>query len=344
MRRVIRRPALVVVCAMALVAAGCADNQSVSATRSNDAVGATAVVSTTAMTDSTVAPAIEVPTTYVPVTTVAPTTEAPPVTEAAATTAPTTAPTTVVTEAPTTTVAAGIPSGWVEGSFPEGSMAGCCEYSYWTGTPSPAFPDDPAAPLADGVYTAAVVAPWTAAQPNQLSIEVRRIEQCTILGEAACIEPGPYVDTDVITADSPTRTLTVALDDTLAVGLSGFDNCRSLSKSANGNDLVALFAAFDSAYRSEIGSKLAAGEPEEQIAAELTAAPASGFEPISPVDCGGVFVFRSGDAPPLLMQVIAGYIDDNNRPPLTPTDQIHLVSIVVTNGQPSLYFYSGFYS
>lgn len=336
MRRATRRPALTVMCAAALVAAGCAEKQSVSTTRSNDAVATTGVAITTEVPASTVAPITEVPTTYAPVTTYAPTTVAPPITDAATTTA--------VTEAPTTTVAAGIPSGWVEGSFPEGSMAGCCEYSYWTGTPSPAFPDDPAAPLADGVYTASVAVPWTAAQPNQLSIEVRRIEQCTILGEAACIEPGPYVDTDVITADSPTRTLTVALDNTLAVGLSGFDNCRSLSKSANGNDLVALFAAFDSAYQTEIGSKLAVGEAEEQIAAELTAAPASGFEPISPVDCGGVFVFRSGDAPPLLMQVIAGYIDDNNRPPLTPTDQIHLVSIVVTNGQPSLYFYSGFYS
>ena len=93
-----------------------------------------------------------------------------------------------------------------------------------------------------------------------------------------------------------------------------------------------------------IGAPLTAGATQDDILATLAAGPVNGFE-ISDPDCmAGLLEFRSGDAPPLLLQVLTNYSEDGSQPLLTPTDLIRLVSIDVHDGQTTLGFYAGFLS
>ena len=323
-----QRSGRLVVLVVALVAvAACGTDSGVRSRRADDVTiptTSTVEVTTTTTSTSTTVPAITLPSTTMPPST---------------TVAPTFAPTTTVE--PTTTIA-GVAAGWTDGALPAGMLDGCCE-DLWTGTPSPPFPDDPNAALPDGIYSACVAAPWTSTQPNQLTIDVYRIEQCSVIGGDACYG-GPYVDSDVSTAPEPVRTYTVTLDQNVAITLGGFDVCSPVTKHGNGNDLVGVLQAFDTAYQSVIAGPLTSGATQDDIVASLGGGPVQGFEVADPTCLAGLLEFRTGDAPPLLLQVLTDYREDGTSPPLTPTDLVHLVSLDQHDGLTTLGFYAGFYS
>lgn len=319
------------VVATGLVLAACGADSGVRAGRSDDQATTTMSTLEPTTTTASTTTTTDVPITL-PATTIPPTTAVP--------TVPPTIP--PPTEAPTTTLG-GVAAGWAAGPIPPGALDGCCEF-LWAGAPSPAFPADPAAPLADGQYSAAASVPWSPANPNQLTVDIRRVDQCIVLGDEACVYGGPYADSDVSTAPNPVRTETINLDEHVAVVLGGFDMCASAVKAANGTDMVALLQAFGVAYDAVIGGPLAAGTSQEDVLAAITAAPSNGFVVADPDCLAGLLEFRAGDAPPVLLQTLTGYLDDGSRPLLTPTDLIRLVSIDQHNGLVTLTFYAGFRS
>ena len=236
-----------------------------------------------------------------------------------------------------------VPGGWVEGSGPPDVLAPCCQIM-WTGTPSPPVPADPSAPLPDGLYSATVAAPWSPSAPNQLTVELSRIELCSVLGADGCGFAGPYAPNDVSVAPEPVRTSTVTLDANVAVVLGGFDLCAAVTKTANGADLAALLREVDAAYAAAIAGPLSTGASEEEVLATFAQGPVHGFELADPQCMAGLLQFRSGDAPPLLLQTLTGLADDGSRPLLAATDMIRLVSVHQQAGRTTLGFYAGFMS
>ena len=99
-------------------------------------------------------------------------------------------------------------------------------------------------PLADGPYALTMQGPDDPTPP--LELELFRFEQCALLPEFSC-EPPPsgveYTPTQLGIEASPSRTLTVALDDHLRVVVVGWDDAtleddRFVIEQANGTALA----------------------------------------------------------------------------------------------------------
>ena len=243
------------------------------------------------------------------------------------------------------------PSGWQPFELTTGGVIAPKAEENWTGVPSPPLPSAGQS-LADGIYPADAVA-WEPQDPESLGIEVQRLDLCTALPEDACINYGdPYQPTELGVDESTTLPLTIALDDSVGVVMVGYE-CTTIVKRGNGADLSALYSAFDSSYTSTIASQLAPdGSNDQSIIEALTKAPANGFSGAG-TDCPENFdnglVFKSGDAPPILMQTITGFVyndstGDYDRPPLTPLSATGLETIEVKDGHMTLYIYAGFFS
>ncbi|MCU1392883.1 MAG: hypothetical protein JWM34_1311 [Ilumatobacteraceae bacterium] len=336
------------VAALALAAAVTACGSSNSGVSTGKAVQSeTSVVSASSGPDDTTATTDTVP--FVPPITEGPTTEPPP-TEA--TTTPTEATTVEVsipplTAPPTTgpsTTGPAVPGGWTSvDTFPNEVFPPFDE-SNWTGVPSPALPAA-GQPLADGLYPVSPGAtPWSASNPNVLDLSVEKLVPCTQLPDQ-CIDTGdPFEPTELGVDPNDPYDLSLPLTAALAVGLTGYD-CQPSDKTGNGADLAALFTAFDTAYNRTVFPIVSSGG---DAIATLTAAPADGFSGES-LDCSGGLLFKSGDAPTLLLQTAynENFDADGNSlgiMPLTVTDEIHTDTLVVKDGKMTLYLYAGFFS
>jgi len=250
--------------------------------------------------------------------------------------------------APTPTLSpAGI--GWTQvATFPNEVFPPFDE-SNWTGKPSPALPAT-GTKLADGIYQASVATPWSSANPNSLDIVVKRLEACTKLPAANCVSEGdPFQATDMGVDNAASLALTVPLDGTVKVGLTGYD-CDPVDKTGNGADLAALLAAFEQGYTGVIVPQINAGTAPEDIINNLNTSPAQGFTGHDPSCENGGFdlVFHDGDAPPLLLQqVVNTQFSDGEvvgTTPFAPTDLVRLDTVQVSGGAMTLFFYAGFYS
>jgi hypothetical protein len=285
-----------------------------------------------------------------PATTEVSTTDAPETTEAETTEPETTEP--ASTEPATTESSPPLfPAGWQPFELTAAGVIAPKAEDNWTGVPSPPLP--PAGqPLADGIYPADAVA-WEPQDPESLGISVQRLDLCTDLPEAACINYGePYQPTELGVNASTTLPLTIALDDTVGVVMIGYE-CTSIVKKGNGADLSALYTAFESAYTSTIASQLTPdGSNDQAIIEALTKSPTNGFSGAS-TDCPENFdsglVFKNAAAPAILMQTITGFVyndstGDYDRPPLTPTSATGLETVEVKDGHMTLYIYAGFFS
>lgn len=260
-----------------------------------------------------------------------------------ANTEPATTPPTPPTEAPTTTTTPGVASGWMHVvTFPEEVFPPYFE-SNWTGVPSPEI----SSPLADGFYVATVAKAWSADRSDALDIVLQQLVACTDLPADNCVNSGVPYRPDELGLSSGLFPMTIPLDASIGVGLTGFD-CVSDNAFANGADLATLLTHFNSAYTATITPALADGV---DIAAQLNASPAQGFSGTDS-SCGAdgySIVFHDGDAPPLLLQTLSyPGIDANGnnagRVPLTPTDVVRLNAVQVIAGVMTFYFYAGFYS
>lgn len=269
--------------------------------------------------------------------TVAPTTSA--VAPTTSTVASTTS-TTSTTEVSTTTVNP-VNAGWsaVE-SLPGESFPPCCG-SNWSGSPSPVLPDSGEIP--DGIYHASRVQ-WSADDPATLVIDVRRFEQCAVLPEGGC-EPLPdgyeYQPDELGLSDESVRRLTITLDATVRVAVTGWSSDAVLSE-ASGTDLVGLRVALDAAYAEAIAAPFLAGGEPDAIVAGLQESPAYGFGPPSVPDFYGALVYSYDAAPPLLFQYAFEYTDVELAP-IDPSAMLFLTSIEIDQGVMSLYFYAGYY-
>ena len=345
--------------AMLIAVAACGDSKSGVSVREADQTETTPATDTTPIdtgaVDTSAADTVATTADSEPPTSTVSTTDASDTTEPATSEPETTAPAT--TEPPTTepatteptTSAPVFPPGWQPVDFfNDGVIAPKAEEN-WSGVPSPPLPPT-GQPLADGIYPADAVA-WDPANPASLGIIVQRLDQCTALPENACVSFGdPYLPTELGVNESTTLPLTVALDDTVGVGLVGYE-CTPIAKRGNGADLAALFTAFNSAYTSTIAPQLTPdGHNDQAIIDAITAAPTAGFSAAAATcpDLGEQgLVFKAGEAPPILMQLITGFIDTDSgyeRPPLTPITATYLESVEVVNGHMTMYFYAGFYS
>ncbi|HEY4332481.1 MAG TPA: hypothetical protein VGM78_07925 [Ilumatobacteraceae bacterium] len=300
-----------------------------------------------------------------PVVTAAPTTTEPATTTSPATTvAPTTtttapAPTTTVPPETTTTVAATttvpaaptVPGGWQNAASFDPAVYAPLDEGNWLGVPSPALPAA-GQPLADGIYEAVVATPWSAADPGSLSVIVHRLDLCTNLPADGCTNLGdPYMPNELGPNEANPLPLTIPLDASIAVGVTGFE-CQPVYKTGNGADLANLFTAYDAAYSAAILPQVQAGTDVNTILSSIIASPSNGFSD-SDATCGGPtamgIVYQSGDSPPLLLQTVADQEFDSNgtltkSDPLTPTTTAYLNAIQVKDGVMTLYFYAGFYS
>lgn len=310
----------------------------------------TSAVDTTAVETS----AVDTVDTTEPETTDVATTEATESTEPETTEAETTEPETTEpasTEPATTAAAPLFPAGWRPAELPESQVIAPKAEENWTGVPSPPLPAS-GEQLADGIYPADQVA-WEPQDPESLGITVQRLDLCTDLPEDACINYGePFQPTELGVNESTTLPLTISLDDTVGVVMIGYE-CTSIVKSGNGADLSALYAAFDSAYSSTIASQLAPDASNAQAIVEaLTKSPANGFSGAAtscPENFDSGLVFKSGDAPPILMQTITNFVynestGDYDQPPLTPLSATGLESVEIKDGHMTLYIYAGFFS
>ena len=337
--------------AMLFALAGCgSDSKSGVTVKGADQSGTTEAVDTTAV-DTTVVDTVE---TTAPETTDVDTTEAAETTAPETTEPDTTPPDTTEpasTEPATTESAPLFPAGWQPSDLPDSQVIAPKAEENWTGVPSPPLPAS-GEQLADGIYPADQVA-WEPQDPESLGITVQRLDLCTDLPEDACINYGePFQPTELGVNESTTLPLTVSLDDSVGVVMIGYE-CTSIVKKGNGADLSALYTAFDSAYTATIGSQLAAdGSNDQAIIEALTKAPANGFSGASttcPENLDNGLVYKTGDAPPILMQTITGFVyndatGDYDRPPLTPLSATGLEVVEVEDGHMTLYIYAGFFS
>jgi len=337
--------------AILVALAGCgSDSKSGVTVKGADQSETTEAVGTTAVDTS----AVETVETTEPETTDVATTEATDTTEPETTEPETTEPETTEpasTEPATTESAPLFPAGWQPSDLPDSQVIAPKAEENWTGVPSPPLPAS-GEQLADGIYPADQVA-WEPQDPESLGITVQRLDLCTDLPEDACINYGePFQPTELGVNESATLPLTISLDDTVGVVMIGYE-CTSVVKKGNGSDLSALYAAFDSAYTTTIGSQLAADASNDQTIIEaLTKSPANGFSGAAtscPENFDSGLVFKTGEAPPILMQTITGFVyndatGDYDRPPLTPLSATGLETVEVKDGHMTLYIYAGFFS
>lgn len=183
-------------------------------------------------------------------------------------------------------------------------------------------------------------------------IEVERLDPCNSLTADTCISVGdPFLPTELGINKATTISMTIRLDGSVGIGFIGFE-CGPVDAYGNGADLAALFSAFDGAYMSVIAAQLAAGLDPSAVAAVIVASPTGGFSGAAltcPANGDSGLVFRSGDAPPILMQTITASTYDqatgtSTNAPLTPVTATRLNTVEVVGGKMTLLFYAGFFS
>lgn len=312
-----------------LVVAACSSEQVTSNTAPTETLPA---ATTTAPAPTTVSPPSAPPSTTPP--TGAPT--SPPPTTAAA-------PTTV---APPTT--ARPPEAWVltdlfAGAAVQGYSGNwCCDDAR-----SPAWPDDPAAPLADGFYAATLTQPW-APGDTVLHVRVQRLDPCTELPADTCnLNDDPH---EMGLDPNGVREFEVPLDASTAVVVTGFD-CPSndpvdrQNKLGTGAGLRQLWESYTADYAAVIAPLVAAG-------ADLYADPqpfggGSGDGFITEADTcppemvgAGPLRYVRGDAPMLLLQTVT----DEAGESLDAHELVRLSGAWYLAGTPTFMFYAGFYS
>jgi hypothetical protein len=176
-------------------------------------------------------------------------------------------------------------SGWRQASerFPALAFIACCGAD-WQGEPSPPVPTDPAVPLPAGIYNVRAVVDQQSADDfvdGAITLEVRPYTRCNELGEFECSGDPPYDDADLGVPTDAARTIDVVLDDTLDVGVAGFecedDQLLVDEQVATGTDVATLFAELDRAYDITFGERLRGGVDPAQLADDLAASPTAGF-------------------------------------------------------------------
>ncbi|MGZ4764498.1 MAG: hypothetical protein ACXV6M_02445 [Ilumatobacteraceae bacterium] len=234
-----------------------------------------------------------------------------------------------------------IASGWTDfEAMPSEAFPPCCA-STWEGTPSPPLPRK-ADPIPDGIYHATRVA-WSATDPTTMVVDVQRFEACGLLPSGSCEPPPvgePFLAGQLGISLKPVRRLTITLDDSVRVGLIGFDT-DIVKRQATGAELVPLLVELDRAYNEVLAAPLLAGGDADSIIAGLQRTPAEGFGP-SPRDSFGSLVFSYDGAPPVLMQGPFDYTG-SGRQPIDATSVVSLRAIQFDRGVVSLYFYAGYY-
>jgi hypothetical protein len=224
-----------------------------------------------------------------------------------------------------------------------GALAGhqavppCCA-SDWYGVPSPPLPAD-GGPLLDGEYY--IRAEWPAEIGDVIELEVYRFESCSELPEGTCEVPE---DPEALGVDrSYYVALTVPLDDSTGVVLSGFSGLRGDSivtaAMGTGTALAHLAQAVEQAYADVFAARLDAGEFAPDIVDDVRAHPVAGFGPAEGAE--GV-VYEAYGAPPLLFQSPFAYTEPPS--PIRGSDVLYLTSLSIADGRPTLYVYAGFYS
>jgi hypothetical protein len=278
------------------------------------------------------------PATEPPTTALAPTTEptspptTPPATDAVMTTSPSTAHT-ATTDVPPA-------SHWMDSDFVPGVSYQAYSGNWWgEAGPSPAAPAQGEAP-ADGFYAATLLAPWSPKQPDHLSVRIQRFELCTELPDGCAdmepdemnLDPSWQLDVDV------------PLDATTNVVVQGF-LCWDApeQKQGTGHELLDLFRAYTSDYRTVVVPKLGGPTAGWDVAQEIAAAPEGGFvgeQELCPDGNAGPLRYVHEDAPVLLLQTVT----DFDGGPLDATELVQLNGVQFTDGVPLFYFYAGFYS
>ncbi len=174
-------------------------------------------------------------------------------------------------------------------------------------------------------------------------VDVQRFEACGLLPADACEPPPvgePFLAGQLGISSDPVRRLTITLDDSVRIGLTGFDT-DLVKRQATGADLVPLLAELDRAYKEAVAAPFLAGGDPDTIIAGLQQHPAQGFGP-SPRDAYGALLFSYDGAPPVLMQGPFAYTD-SGRQPIDATSVISLTAIQFDHGAVSLFFYAGYY-
>ena len=203
------------------------------------------------------------------------------VTESTTVATTTISPTTTTTTTPVPAVA----SGWqrADGAFPQLAFAACCGLNWEEGEPSPSVPADPDEPLPPGMYNVRSVFDDQAVDDyadGVLALELRPYTRCTELVEFGCFDP-PFADNELGVPNTAARTIEVALDDSVRVGLHGFrcvDGQLELETwFGTGADLATLTSELGAAYETAVAAPLRAGVSPEQVAADLAANRTAGF-------------------------------------------------------------------
>ena len=96
----------------------------------------------------------------------------------------------------------------------------------------------------------------------------------------------------------------------------------------------------DQAYADVFAARFVAGEDPAAIVVDVRANPTGGFSPA--VDDSRGFVFTPQTGPPLLLQAVFPYVDDQ-RVAGRGTDVLAIRSIEVVDGQVTAYVYAGYY-
>jgi hypothetical protein len=238
------------------------------------------------------------------------------------------------------------PVGWqpIE-ALPSLAYPPCCG-SNWSGAPSPAIPADAATPLTPGIYHAQRIA--SDAATDSITFEVARFEACSVAPTITCDSDGAF-DPDEMGVEEPAaRGYTLALDDSVRVGVSGFV-CENDQQTATGTELQAMFVAFDRSYDQLLGGPYTAGESIDELRDALADTPTGGF---AQPECSSGLVGENdlvwtGDVGPgVLLQVQLAYDSDGGQqvvPKSASAEFVRLNAIeIAADGSPTLYFYAGY--
>jgi hypothetical protein len=245
--------------------------------------------------------------------------------------------------------------GWQRATDPPPGLAylPCCGTD-WEGEPSPAIPEDPAAPLVPGVYNLRAPGdeePIPYLVDGVLTLDVRPYVRCAELPEFGCSGEPPYRDDELGVPRQVGRTVEWMLDDEVKVRIEGYvcaaDEIGLDPWIGAGGDLAALFAELDAAYESSIAAPLRSGVAPADVLEQLIADPASGF---FAVDCPSYtsLVWRPSSGPPILVPLVLDLPAEMPAPdpiPSAATAWIHPTALVVdAQGVETLHFYAGFLS
>ena len=192
----------------------------------------------------------------------------------------------------------------------------------------------------DGIYHADTVE-WSPAEPSRLVVDVRRYDPCGLLSANSCEQPPDgqtFLEGQLGIAADPPRRITIVLDESVRVGLMGWD-ADLVTKQASGTDLASLLIEFDRAYNEVLAAPLLAGGDPDQIIAGLQKTPAEGFGP----DDRGALRYTYDGAHPLLLQGPFIYTDGGEQVPTDVTSIVRLNAIQFDHGVVSLYFFAAYY-